>query len=224
MTDGVIKKPAPPKLNIDYSLRLPADQYVRQETGKSAVVLHHTVGGSAKSTYDWWLDDPRRIATAYIIERNGVIYEVFDPKYWAWHLGVSNPTTERRTIGIEMASEGGLTREGNWLYAFDGKKKLYNIFSDQDKFYDNGTEWRGFRYFDQYEDEQFESLWKLCITLGVQFSIPWRTPKDHEEFNLRKYIDFKGFLSHTHLRRDKSDVHRGFPWDEFVRLVDLELV
>jgi N-acetyl-anhydromuramyl-L-alanine amidase AmpD len=130
---------------IDKSLRLPSDRYINEETSKKAVCLHHTVGGSARSTFEWWKQNPSRVCTAYIVERNGVIYEVFDPQFAAWHLGgasalgVVYKEAKRynyETIGIELASEGAL-RSGyelnaeliniglpprfdeNYLYAFD---------------------------------------------------------------------------------------------------------
>ncbi len=219
-----IARPAPPILPIDRSLRLPDDQYVMEETPKSAVYLHHTVGGSARSTFNWWLDDPRRIATPYIIARDGTIYEVFDPKYWAWHLGIKDSNEERRTIGIELASEGGLIRRGQYLYAFDGAKRLYHLVNDEGKYYDHGTKYRGYRYFDAYDDAQFESLWKLCIVLSVDFEIERRTPADHFNTDLRKWHGFEGFLSHVHVRTDKNDVHPGFNWNEFNTHLNMKLV
>ena len=51
--------------------------------------------------------NPNRIATAYIVERDGTIFEVFDPRHWAFHLGLkgSQGQVDRRSIGIEIASE-----------------------------------------------------------------------------------------------------------------------
>lgn len=106
---------------------------------KTQLYLHHTVGGSAISTYNYWEGKTNRVATAYIIERDGTIYEVFDPHYWAWHLGLktaSNTIANKQSIGIEIASEGALRSgaelnnslaangqpdrfENGMLYAFD---------------------------------------------------------------------------------------------------------
>ncbi len=75
-------------LNINRTIRLENKDYIASETQKDLIVLHHTVGGTAKSTIEYWKTDPNRIATAYVIERNGEVFEVFDPKYWAFHLGL----------------------------------------------------------------------------------------------------------------------------------------
>jgi N-acetyl-anhydromuramyl-L-alanine amidase AmpD len=48
------------------------------------------------------------------VERDGTIFEVFDPRFWAFHLGLAGTggSAERRSIGIEMASEGRLEERG----------------------------------------------------------------------------------------------------------------
>jgi hypothetical protein len=106
---------------------------------KTQIVLHHTVGGSAQSTFEYWQSNTDRIGVAYILDRDGTIYEVFDPHYWAWHLGLTssnNRVANQRSIGIEIASEGALRTgselnairahhgcpapfDAQWLYAFD---------------------------------------------------------------------------------------------------------
>ena len=98
----------PPK--IDRSLRLSDDMYYRQETKKSLIVLHHTVGGTAQSTIKYWDTDPRHIATAYVVSRGGTVFEVFDPKYWAWHLGVKDRDIEKRSIGNRTCQLWGVNR------------------------------------------------------------------------------------------------------------------
>ncbi|HEY8097194.1 MAG TPA: N-acetylmuramoyl-L-alanine amidase, partial [Methylobacter sp.] len=79
--------------------RLPAGQFYTERPKKDLIVLHFTAGTSAKSAFDTWLADPQHIATAYIIDTDGVIYEVFDPTQWAFHLGVkgSNGRFDKRS-------------------------------------------------------------------------------------------------------------------------------
>ena len=51
-------------------------------------------------------DDPARIATAYLVDTDGAIYEVFDPAFWAFHLGLQGTKGkhDKRSIGIEIAT------------------------------------------------------------------------------------------------------------------------
>jgi hypothetical protein len=49
------------------------------------------------------------------------IHEVFDPRFWAYHLGVQGvgAALDRRSIGIELACEGPVTQSGNGYTAFN---------------------------------------------------------------------------------------------------------
>jgi N-acetyl-anhydromuramyl-L-alanine amidase AmpD len=230
-------------ITIDRQWRLTDNQYFKEETEKTNICLHHTVGGSAKSTFNYWQSNPDRIATSYIVDRDGTIYEVFDPLYWAHHLGLKLPKNtiyNQRTIGIELASEGAL-RSGNelnvslgnlglapkfdseYLYAFDidtppytNAKKLYHIISDKEKYFDYGLLFRGYSYFDVYEESQVIATIKLVNHLCEQFDIPKQlVPSvDASKFDLSiLFDDWKGIYTHTNVRVDKSDLAPSWDWD-----------
>lgn len=197
-------------MEFNHTLALPSGQYVQEKTKKSLVVLHHTVGGTAKSTADYWKSDTKRIATAFIVERDGTIYQMFDPECWAYHIGskVGNDI-DRRSIGIELASEGGLTENNGKLYAF-------GVISPRTEFkgatWDAGKQWRGFRYFDVYDSAQVDSTIALVNHLCEKFNIPKKIPGNAWDYNSNFY-HFTGVCGHAHIRSDKSDVHPGFPWE-----------
>jgi len=188
-------------MEINRSVRLEGKDYIPSETTKDLLVLHHTVGGTALSTINFWKTDPNRIATAYVIERNGEIYEVFDPKYWAFHLGLKGTggAVDKRSIGIEIASEGGLTH------------------------YDHGMPWRGYRFFDAYSDAQISAVIELINQICDQFKIPRHTPANHFGAD-DSYRQFAGILGHHHLRPDKSDIHPGFAWQGVIEGCSLGLI
>lgn len=197
-------------MEINKSLLLNPTQYVDEVHKKNLIILHHTVGGSAKSTADYWKNDPKRIGTAFIIERDGTIYQMFPEDRWAYHVGskIGNDI-DRRSIGIELASEGGLTENNGELYAF-------GIISQRTKFtgptFDLGYNWRGFRYFDVYDEAQINSTIQLVAYLCDKYSIPKILPKNATDYE-EKYYAHKGIMGHAHVRADKSDVHPGFPWN-----------
>lgn len=212
----------PETLNINRSQALEAKDYIGTDTKKDLIVLHHTVGGSAVSTVNYWKTDPNHIATAYVIERDGEIFEVFDPKFWAYHLGLkgSGGAVDKRSIGIEIASEGGLTERDGKLYCFD-KVTDRTLFAQE--YYDHGMPWRGYRFYDAYSDAQIRSAIELIKFLLQQFEIPKKTPANHFD-NADVYREFTGILGHHHLRPDKSDIHPGFPWQSLVENCGLELI
>ena len=226
-------------ITINRQLRLTDDQYFKEHTDKTNICLHHTVGGSAKSTFDYWQSNPDRIATAYIVERDGTIYEVFDPSYWAHHLGLKmakNILYNQRTIGIELASEGALRTghelnlqtnddkfDENYLYAFDidvkpfkNAKKLYHRFNDTSKFYDSGIEFRGYMFFDVYDEPQTIATIALVNHLCEQFNIPKQLIPNADKFEFDTSIltnDWKGIYTHVNVRQDKSDLSTAWTWD-----------
>ena len=100
-------------LNINRDLRFPKKEYISSNEKKSGIAIHHTVGGTAASTFDWWMKDKQIVGTAYIIDRDGTTFEVFEPEAWAYQFGLKWPPNqkmpfEKRFIGIEIASEGAL--------------------------------------------------------------------------------------------------------------------
>lgn len=198
-------------LNINKNYRLQPDQYNNIETAKTGICIHHTVGGSAVSTFNWWAQDPRKVATAYIIERDGTILEVFDPKYWAFQFGLKSSDQwnneeryafEKRFIGIELSSEGGLIENNGNLYCFD--RISPKTLKPKKESYDNETNYRGYRYFDNYEKAQVDSLISLMNDLFLRFNIEKNVPKDKFDY-YGKLNKFNGVIGHTMVRKDKSD-------------------
>lgn len=203
--------PSRPPFEVDRSLRLSPGQFIDEAHPKDLIVLHHTAGGSAVSTVRWWNSgDHRRIATAYIVERDGVVSEVFDPRLWAFHLGIAGTggRVDRRSIGIEIASEGGLKIKDGEFYKFD---KVGAGHEFHGSIYDHGSSWRGYRYFAAYTDAQESAVADLVDHLCASSGIARRTPADPSLFSA-DHVEFRGVISHSHVRPDKSDIHPGFSW------------
>ncbi len=195
-------------LQINRNHRLPEGQYFHEFTPKSGICLHHTVGGSALSTINYWAGNAEMVGTAYIIERDGVIYEVFDPRCWAWQCGLKWPDEQRiafekRFIGIELASEGGLIEHDGELYCFDRISERTR--KDRAEAFDYGQEYRGYRYFDRYEPPQVAALVELVNHLCDEFGIERQVPADYLGFHGTKLANFEGVIGHVNIRLDKSD-------------------
>ena len=200
--------------------RLPADQFYQDKYPKKQIYIHHTVGGSAESSFRHWLSKPEKVGTAFLIDRDGTVFEVFDPSYWAHHLGLPHPTIPKkahprntelnqRSIGIELASEGALVRSTDGkLFAFDGRQ----VF--RDGYVKNAVPWRGYQFFDNYENEQLRSLYALVGNLCERFSVLKRCIEQNSSTTFdERFFDFNGILGHCNVRADKTDPHPLFRFD-----------
>lgn len=195
-------------LTVSRALRLPAAEHFPASQTKTGIAIHHTVGGSARSTFDWWQADRQMVGTAYIIDRDGTVHEVFDPSAWAWQFGLRWPNAkrisfEKRFIGIEIASEGGLIESGGWLYCFD--RVSDRTRKAREGTFDHGEPYRGYRYFDQYEKEQVDALVRLVDELCERFPIPRQVPSRFFDYYGEALARFEGIIGHTMVRTDKSD-------------------
>lgn len=211
-----IQWPLPPIVPVDSTLlALPEGQYVRETHEKKAIVLHHTVGGSAISTFNWWNrkgpdgKPVERVGTAFLVDRDGTIYQCFDPKYWAFHLGLkgTNGAFDKTSIGIELCSEGGLVKRGGVIYNQLGAGRPH-----KDDYVTLRLPWRGYHYFDAYEPEQIVSTVALVHQLLEAFpTIPRAIPSNPYSVQ-SAWLNRGGVYGHSHVRADKSDVHPLFPW------------
>jgi hypothetical protein len=195
-------------LTVSRALRLPDAQHFPAGETKTGIAIHHTVGGSARSTYEWWLSDRQMVGTAYVIDRDGTVEEVFDPSAWAWQFGLKWPNArriafEKRFIGIEIASEGGLIESDGSLYCFDRVSERTR--KARDGAFDFGQTYRGYRWFDQYEPAQVDALVGLIDELCDRFHIPRQTPSRFFDYYGEALAKFEGIIGHTHVRLDKSD-------------------
>jgi hypothetical protein len=199
---------------LDRSLRLPAAEYFAEPQAKSGIALHHTVSERAHATVHFWetdrtaLGNPRRVATAYMIDRDGTIHELFDPSHWAFHFGVPWPDAarvafEKRFIGIEIASEGGLTQVNGELYCYDIVNPIFR--KDAAEAFECPALYRGYKWFDRYEPEQIDALGRLVDELCERFAIPRRYPARPFVYYGDRLKSFEGVIGHANVRLDKSD-------------------
>jgi len=174
------------------------NQFYHEVTKKEQVCWHHSAGGSAKSSVDWWNSVPARIATPYFVERNGDIIEVFDDKYWAYALGIKGGILiEKKTIQIEMASFGWLT-EKNGKYFGMGNKE---IPKENVQLYPKG--YRGAKAYEKYTPQQIDNTVYLTKHLAKKHKLKLKAEKDFWLFGAKA----TGLYSHTTFRKDKSDFH-----------------
>lgn len=221
------------KTKLDISkivqIPLPESQYYKQIFPKNQIVIHHTAGGpNAKNVVAGWKSTKDRVATAFIIDGNGIIHQCFSSKYWAHHLGLkrsNNTKLNQKSIAIEVTNWGGLEKGGYY-------KKGKFIEKYPDKFYSyTGTEvpyeqvydmfvtrqsWRGLRYFHKYTDDQIESLRQLLVYLGETYKIPLKYEWEIWFLNEDALTGKPGLFTHVSYRKDKQDM---WPQPELIKML-----
>jgi N-acetyl-anhydromuramyl-L-alanine amidase AmpD len=207
------------QLRIDRtSLVLAPSQYYPQATRKDLIVLHFTAGRSAQSAVNTWRTTPEHVATAYVVDLDGTIYEVFPPEYWAYHLGIKGGTPlERRSIGIEIANVGPLQpAEGNpavlnWWPKQWGQN--YCTLDESERYVESS--YRQKRFFASYPAAQLEAVGRLVRHLSERFGIPRRLPGTSArlECDATTFAGYQGIATHVNFRPDKWDVGPAFDWD-----------
>lgn len=208
-----------------YKRYLDSDQFVTDQgkTKKETVFIHHTAGrgNPFKTIENWNLDNRGRIATQYCIGRtsiegdesnNGVVVESFPDEFFAWHLGsVGSKRMHSHSIGIELNNWGWLTEKNGKFYNY------VNIEIPIDQVTDLGEKFLGYRYYHSYTKEQMISLNLLLkeivrrhpnvnLNNGLTEWIKNESPNTAFGFKQDAYNGrIKGLLTHTNVRKDKTD-------------------
>lgn len=187
---------------------LPSGQYFRAVFPKRNIVLHHTVSSTAKSALTWWGMTPDRVGTAFVIDKDGTIYQAFDPQYWAHHLGLKtnrNVELNRCSIGIELVNEGPLLKhDGGFRWNFSSVSPKGSAYKGETV----QAMWRGFEWWAAYTPQQYEALNQLLPHLMAKFNLPGTMCRtlDFDPNTPSRYTIYH----HCNVRRDKSDISPAF--------------
>lgn len=205
----------------------PLSEYIKEETDKKQIVLHHTIspGHSVTGDIAWWIKLTGRIATPIIIDNFGNVHRLFSSKYWAYHLGIASrgnriysglKTSSRdrmlnkMAIGVELDCLGPLKqRNGKWY-------SVYGHLVDESKitFYSNG--FRGYEAFESYTKKQIDSLRQILLYWNSYYNIPINYRSDIWDINEDALKGVSGLYTHVSYRTDKSDCH---PQKELIQML-----
>ena len=199
--------------------RLPNTKIFTDIIPKDLILLHFTAGSSVEGAWTSWMTQTINIGTPYIVDVDGTIYEIFDPKYWAYHLGVTGPFAnnhqhDKRSVPIETVNVGPLKLVGNnlnWWPANYGQK--YCSLDETDKYVK--VTYRGFDYYPVFPQVQLQAIKDLVHKISIDFNIPLKLspPENRMLFDLNFFSKWKGIAAHHNFRPDKFDIGPVFDWD-----------
>jgi N-acetyl-anhydromuramyl-L-alanine amidase AmpD len=135
-----------PELQI---IQRPCSNYLRSETFKDLLVLHYTGGGTLAGA-EAALSSSNNVNVAYMVDRDGTVYQYFDERYWAYHTGTGK-SDAKRSIGIEVVNWGHLARKGDRLVTWTNKVMPWARAIRLEPF-------RGFEFWENLSPEQEETI------------------------------------------------------------------
>ena len=201
---------------------LPKGEYLEGPIENQYIFLHHTAGNNNPyKTVDQWGRDTRgKIATEFVLggknhkngddEHDGVMIQAFPEKCQGWHLGTTGSgRMNRHSVGLEICNMGYLT-DDNKTYV--GSRCTPTEITTLEKPFRGHLKWHS------YTEEQIKATEQWIRYVGERDQIDIRKGlqefiKKHgaqEAFGFQEnayYGKVKGLLTHTNVRRDKSDCY-----------------
>lgn len=224
---------------------LPDGEFVKKETTKKWIFLHHTAGreNPYRVVDDWATDQRGRVGTHYIIgglatkldlnadlteedtKHDGKIVQAIDDKYWGFHLGaVKSRVMHQGSLSIELCSAGILKRANDGTY-----RTWYNAKVHPSQVATLNTAYRGSIYYHKYSTKQIKSLKALLMLLsdkhdinlhsGIIAQLKANHNNPNRAFEYKEELSrgrITGVLTHGQVRTDKSDV---FPQEELIEML-----
>ncbi len=210
------------KFNTDYSAT--TTDYYLVETVKQGITLHYTAGSTASGAIST-LCQQDMVCVPFVVDKDGTVYQLFNPKYYAFHLGIRGAAEgykkghfDKKFLSVEIVNEGPLKKVGsdylwwpkNWGAKYTGKVVNYSF--------------RGFDYHAAFPEVQIQAVCELIKHLCTEFNISKSlVPKDKRELLDLDYMDtFEGICSHVNFRWDKWDIpgEPVFPWDRLQKYLE----
>jgi len=163
-------------------------QYIKKETKKLQIVLHHTAGNSSGP---------------------GVIK--ISSKYWGYHLGIKPDvframgvpyrSLDPNAIGIEICNWGPLEKVNGKYYNYVDR------IVPTDQVCELPVPYKGHKYYHAYTDAQIESVRQLLIYWNIIWNIPI-TYNENDMWKVSKnaLTAVPGLYTHNSYRKDKSDI------------------
>lgn len=220
---------------------LPEGEYVKNQTSKKWIILHHTSGlHNPYKVIDEWAKDQRgRVGTHYVIgglpasanvynlskvqsQYDGKILQAIPDQYWAYSLGnIKSSLFHSKSLNIELCSAGKLIEKNGEYFTWYGAK----VHSSQVVRLE--TPFKDHRYFHKYSKEQLDSLKALLLLLKEKHDIDLSKCllEDLKTFNVLSF-DYRpnynhnshpsGLMTHAQLKEDKFDL---FPQPELVDML-----
>lgn len=158
---------------------------------------HYTIGGFSKNDTKW----------------DGKVIRNFEDKFWSYHSPFLNTTKRlnQATISIEICNLGPLLSINDLFYTRDGQ-----LVDDSEVV---ELDFRGYKFWHRYTNQQIESLRKLLVYLIKKWDID--TSKNDINLNWfeyhKKWESVGGLRTNSQISYEKIGI---FPQDELIQMLN----
>ena len=190
---------------------------------KKRIVLHFTEG-CLKYDIAQLTQTRNNVSVPFVIARDGTVYQLWDSRYWSYHIGGGsvggNDEISSTSIAIELSNIGPLTLFENDLLTVNNT--IYCSLNDTGYFHHLPVAYRGYEYYAKFTDAQYDSLNLLLAYLTNRFNITNNILSEEKRYNMFVTdIAAKastGILSHVNFRPsgEKVDIGPAFNWNKII--------
>lgn len=135
----------------------------------------------------------------YTVLKNGTIYQHLEDE-------LSTSIIDNESIIVYLENWGELSTQ---------KEHLYSIYNEEP--FEKEREWRGFRFFDKYSEEQVNSTSELVSSIIKEHGI---RPQCMHNNILIKGDTFYGVYYRANFDKKYLDLSPAFPFEEFKKRID----
>ena len=196
----------------NYSYKLFEKNYYSVETVKKQIVIGNSFNTNMNQFKGWVKrsNGNHKKVSNYTIDIHGEIYEHFDSKYYSEFL--PNSLSNKNIISIILVNEGWLDydiKEKKYINCFGNPHQKENIIEKR---------WRNHTFWDNYTQEQVESLIELTEFLIEKHNIP-RKVLGHNTY-VKDIVGFEGVTYRSNWIKDSTDLSPSFDFEIFKNKVE----
>jgi N-acetyl-anhydromuramyl-L-alanine amidase AmpD len=184
---------------------LTKNNFINQKSEKKKIVLVNSFSRDMKFFNGWLLRRNKNYkkVTPYTVDRDGTIYEHYDPKYHSTFLKLDS--LDKETIPITIVNQGWLKKD-----SLTNKYKDWvgNIYKGDDVV---NKEWRGHYMWAPYTKKQMESVGNLVDYLCENYKIERNSLSHNVMFEHAP--SFNGVLSRSNFSRRYTDISPSFRFE-----------
>jgi len=197
----------------DKIYKLPTCNYIPKEYDKKRIILASSNNKDMKH-YNGWLTryNGKYTKTApFTINKDGLICKHFEPKYSSNYF--SNLDFNNDSIIVLLENEGWLTRGDINNEFITSNGYIYNKPKDIIE-----KTWRGFNFWFNYTQPQFEAALELVVTLCDRFDIPMSIPSHNTKIDDLK--NYSGILYRSNIERYYTDLNPSWDYKLFKEKIE----